>query len=303
MCDSLAKAAVSRSMETPLPRDIKQLLPLEKAAVFVNCVKLTTDVSKEVRFCLGESDAWKFYTAPVKMKGGGLGWSKERFEAVDWRALDKCLATKSDTYGMWLTKQSTGTCATRYNMARLQDLVDNKCPNCGMVENATHLNRCPSEGRTQLLQESVEALEAWMEQDERTDNKLCYYLPKYILFRGTCSMASLGPMSLVMRKAAEDQDLIRWREFMEGKVAARIGGLQLYYCSISSCMMNGDDWMKHFVSHFLHITHSQWIFRNITLHDKVRGTLRLQEQQDVLEEAQNIWILVLRIYHKRVGFW
>src|SRR6056300_803772 len=95
VCDSLAKAAVSRSMETPLPRDIKQLLPLEKAAVFVNGIKLNNDVSKEVRFCLGESDARKFYTAPVKMKGGGLGWSTKRFEAVDWRALDKCLATKS----------------------------------------------------------------------------------------------------------------------------------------------------------------------------------------------------------------
>ena len=94
-------------------------LSLEKAAVFVNGNKLTTDVSKEVRFCLGESDARQFYTAPVKKKGGGLGWSTARFEAVDWRALDKCLASKSDMYGMWLTKQSTGTCATRYNMARL----------------------------------------------------------------------------------------------------------------------------------------------------------------------------------------
>jgi hypothetical protein len=286
VCDGLAKAAVSRSMEDPLPRNINQLLPLEKAAVFVNGNKLTTDVSKEARFCLGESDARQFYTAPVKKKGGGLGWSTARFEAVDWRALDKCLASKSDMYGMWLTKQSTGTCATRYNMARLQDLVDNKCPNCGMVEKAEHLNVCPSEGRTQLLQESVESLEAWMEQDNRTDDELRYYLPKYILFRGTRSMASLGPMSLVMRKAAEAQDLIGWREFMEGKVAEKIGGLQRYHCSVSSCMMNGDEWMKHFISHILHITHSQWIFRNITLHDSVRGTLRLQERKEVLDEVQ-----------------
>ena len=165
-------------------------------------------------------------------------------------------------YGMWLTKQSTGTCATRYNMARLQDLV--------WIINV----------------KSVESLVAWMEQDNRTDEELKYYLPKYILLRGTRSMASLGPMSLVMRRAAEAQDLIGWREFMEGKVADRIGGLQRYHCSVSSCMMNGDEWMKHFISHILHITHSQWIFRNITLHDSLRGTLRLQERKEVLDEVQ-----------------
>jgi len=286
VCDGLAKAAIVASMERPLPRPGKQLLPLERAAVFVNGNKLTTDVSKEVRFCLGESDARQFYTAPVTAKGGGMGWPLERFNAVDWRSLDRALATKSDMYGIWLTKQSTGTCATRYNMARLQDLVDNKCPNCGMVEKASHLNMCPSDGRTQLLTEGVEQLEQWMRQDGRTDSELAYYIPKYILLRGTRPLSSLGPMSADMRRAAAAQDCIGWREFMEGKVAHLIGSIQRFHCSAAPCKMNGDDWMKHFISHVLHLSHSQWIFRNITLHDSIRGTLRLQDRKEVLEEVE-----------------
>ena len=43
--------------------------------------------------------------------------------------------------------------------------------------------------------------------------------------------------------------------------------------------------MRHFISRILQITHSQWIFRNITLHDKIRGTLRLKERKDVLKEV------------------
>ena len=35
----------------------------------------------------------------------------------------------------------------------------------------------------------------------------------------------------------------------------------------------------------LQITHSQWIFRNVTLHDKVRGTLHLKERKEVLKEV------------------
>jgi hypothetical protein len=51
-------------------------------------------------------------------------------------------------------------------------------------------------------------------------------------------------------------------------------------------MMNGNDVMRHFISHILHMTHSQWIFRNVTLHDKVCGTLRLQKRAENLREAE-----------------
>jgi len=44
--------------------------------------------------------------------------------------------------------------------------------------------------------------------------------------------------------------------------------------------------MKHFISHLLCISHSQWIFRNTTLHNKLRGTLRLRERMDVLQEVE-----------------
>lgn len=50
-CDELAKAAVHGSMleEAQVDRG-KQLFPLEKIAVFAGDTKLTTDVSKEVRY-------------------------------------------------------------------------------------------------------------------------------------------------------------------------------------------------------------------------------------------------------------
>ena len=98
-------------------------------------------------------------------------------------------------------------------------------------------------------------------------------------------MATLGPMSHAMRQAAISQDEIGWREFTEGKVSKDFASIQRAHCAGAPCRMNGDDWMKHFISHILQITHSQWIFRNITLHDKVRGTLRLKERKDVLKEV------------------
>jgi hypothetical protein len=174
-------------------------------------------------------------------------------------------------------------------MARMNASRENKCPNCGLVERATHLNVCPSVARTRLLTEGTELLENWLYQDCRTNRELAYWLIKYILLRGTRPMASLRPMSDSMHRAAISQeDAIGWREFMEGKVCKEIAAIQEAHCAISSCRMNGTDWMKHFISHLLHLSHSQWICRNITLHDKLRGTLLLRKWGDVIKELDSL---------------
>ena len=144
-----------------------------------------------------------------------MGWTASRFDLIAWDSLRDCLEGKSEMYRIWLSKQSAGVCATRSNMSRIQQSLYNKCPNCGLVEKAEHLNRCPSAERTRLLEEGVKELEEWMQQDNRTDSKIAYWLPKYILFRGSRSWGSLGTMSKQMRDIAESQDEIGWREFLE----------------------------------------------------------------------------------------
>ena len=101
-------------------------------------------------------------------------------------------------------------------------------------------------------------------------------------------MATLGPMSHAMRRAEISQGKIGWKKFTGGKVSKDFASIQRAHCAGAPCRMNGDDWMKHFISQILQITHSQWIFRNITLHEKVRGTLRLKERKDVLKEVRQL---------------
>ncbi len=69
--DKLANGAVRRylSASTPITWNL-QLLPLEKAAVFVGSEKMMTDVGPEVCFQLGREDAMRFYTLLVVLVGG-----------------------------------------------------------------------------------------------------------------------------------------------------------------------------------------------------------------------------------------
>jgi hypothetical protein len=55
-----------------------------------------------------------------------------------------------------------------------------------------------------------------------------------------------------------------------------------------ACWLTGNDWMKAFISHLVQMSHSQWIFRNYTLHDKGRRYLRLRLRSDTLCEINKL---------------
>jgi hypothetical protein len=150
ICDELANGVMARYLSGGVHQQGPKFLPFEKAAIVLDGTKLKMDVGSEVRYCLGKEDAERFYTKPQNVirgtNRGGLGWSSERSHSVAWDALDAALKSKPDMFQLWLSKQCIGICATRSNIARIQDLLDNKCPNLPPQERSKHLNRCPDAG-------------------------------------------------------------------------------------------------------------------------------------------------------------
>ena len=276
-CDTLAKqavaAAIRRMCESSREVDISsQLLPGERCAIIVQGIKQTSDPGPAVRLAEGTSRAKSFFT----MK---KGWSPEQFHNVAWDALDDMLHTKPPGYRIWLTKQQSGFCATGVQMKRWFGAENDRCPNClSPAERADHLCRCPSEERTQLLHDSTADLEKWMRLDDNTYHEILYLVPKYILCRGTIRFADLGSMSPTMMEAAKSQDVIGWRNFMEGRISKRFFTIQHSHISTSHTTMTLRGWSRKFISLVLQITHSQWLFRNFSLHDTSTGLLRTRER-------------------------
>jgi len=82
LCNGLANRAVKGYLEWDSPTHRStSLLPLEKAAVFIDNEKTTTDVGPNARYLLGAEETRRFYTSPVVLvrgvNKGGLGWSGE----------------------------------------------------------------------------------------------------------------------------------------------------------------------------------------------------------------------------------
>ena len=165
---------------------------------------------------------------------------------------------------------------------------DKRCPNCGRRETATHLLLCSSKDRTQLLIDNADKLEKWLEKDGSTDQDLAYWIPKYILMRGNKPFADMGSMSPRMMALVQSQDKIGYRNFMEGHISTHFYEIQNFHLSMSSSFLNGADWVKQFISKILHITHSQWIFRNFSLHDKRNGYLHKKKVEEIALELESL---------------
>jgi hypothetical protein len=150
-CDELANKAVARALSAATTSAEPSLLPFEKAAVVVDNIKITSNITPAVRSFLGKAEAKKFYTKAInhvnRSNKGGLGWPAETFDSVDWKAIAAAISNQPEGFQIWLSKQAIRVCATQKNTTRIQNILDDKCPNCGRSsKDNRHLKQCSDLG-------------------------------------------------------------------------------------------------------------------------------------------------------------
>lgn len=128
-------------------------------------------------------------------------------------------------------------------------------------------------------------------------SRVTVWLPKYLLARNRCSfeqLPSFAPatagltFSSQMRAIALGQDKIGWMHFLEGKVTGHIRPLQQMYLKTQKARINGQDWIKQLITRLIKISHTQWIVRNITLHDRQHGHLANLRREELAEEMERL---------------
>jgi len=93
------------------------------------------------------------------------------------------------------------------------------------------------------------------------------------------------------RRLAVSVDCIGWRRFMEGMLSVELIELQKYALVEAESRLTIDKWAKELVIRLLEITHGQWIYRNVMVHDRTAGELvskRKEEIRKALEEQLEI---------------
>ncbi len=91
-----------------------------------------------------------------------------------------------------------------------------------------------------------------------------------------------------MRALAVSQEKIGWQNFTEGYISWHFYNIQRFHLSMSNNFFNGSDWTMQFITKILQITHFQWIYRNISLHNKHQGYLRTKQLEDLIQEITEL---------------
>lgn len=287
MCDELAKAAANQAIEmNPMVHSpsTPQLLPHENIAVYVDTFKQTTDPAAAIRYSCGRTQARRFLTSE-------MGWSHHQFEAVDWDNLNGCLQSKPEGFRTWLAKQHSNFCATGLQMKRWFNAEDSSCPCCGSPdERADHLCKCKNEDRKKLLSDCTTDLVRWMSIGENTHPDIIQWVENYIMSQVTPpSIFDHPPPPSIAALVTEQRD-IGWRNFMEGRISKQFFRIQFCHLIHARARITAEAWTRTFISKILHITHSQWIFRNFMLHGKTHGLLRLKEREAVLIHIEELML-------------
>jgi hypothetical protein len=87
-------------------------------------------------------------------------------------------------------------------------------------------------------------------------------------------------------KIAKAQNSIRWRRFMEGMVSKEMRNIQRTHASVSGMRHNTERWGVERVTHLLEITHGQWLYCNVQVHDRLTGILATQRKEDLQMEIE-----------------
>eukprot|EP00956_Cyclotella_meneghiniana_P022017 scaffold40896_cov41-Cyclotella_meneghiniana.AAC.6 len=279
--DSLAKKVIWLLMGEDLPA--QEMLPLEPLAVFVGREKMTSGSEDNIRFWCHRQLA-KETMAHKKVKV----FDETQFEEVHWRSCYGALVAAPRMFQIWACKQAMGVAGTNEMQARYTPGHDKRCPSCNdAIETCGHVLTCEEEGRVDILHKSIDLLERWMD-DNDTDEKLRDVLIAYAHGRGGTRVLELVPRRdrdyLLL---AQSMDCIGWRRFMEGMISKEIVKIQEEYLSQSESRLTIRKWSEGLVIKLLEVTHGQWLYRNVQVHDFKTGDLASKRKEELRKALED----------------
>jgi hypothetical protein len=278
-CDFGAKRVLLNHNPDDLPR--QQQFPLEPISVWAGREKMTSDTGSSVRFHAHKNLAGKEFNA-----AGIL--TLQQFSRVDWEIVHSALTTVPRMFQVWACKQVWGIAGTNREQARWSN-VSPLCPSCRQApETCCHVLHCPHDGRVKALHATISLMDQWMKQNN-TDPDLRDCIYEYATGRGRLSMEEIcmeNDYDDRYKAMARSQDSIGWRRFMEGMVCKEIRVIQSSYSSGTGLHCNTAIWGRDLVTRLLEVTHGQWLYRNIQVHDRLSGTLATQRKEELQMEIE-----------------
>jgi hypothetical protein len=240
------------------------LFPLEPIGMFIQGEELTSNTGNLLSFWAHRQLAREYY-------GSGDTISHEQFDETDWWSLRKTLLALPRLFQLWAAKPVNRIAGTMSFLLH-QDGQCNLCPSCGTVtETCQHIVRCPEAGQVAAFVQSTNDLEIWL-RNNRTHPDMQSLILEYTRGCGqvTCLACAISLELLpFMHELARSQDVIGWDLFMMGMLLTHMADVQSAYLLQHHHARPVSKWISGLITQLLQVTHFQWIYRCVLVHDRV----------------------------------
>jgi hypothetical protein len=81
---------------------------------------------------------------------------------------------------------------------------------------------------------------------------------------------------------ASSQDGIGWCRFVEGMISGQIVDIQAGFFALRGMSWKLDKWVAGLVTRPLEVTHGQWLYRNVMVHDRMKGQLASMRKEEIV---------------------
>jgi hypothetical protein len=264
----------------------QQPLPLESMVVMIGKDKMTSGLEDSINFWCNKILARKALSDPK------VHWiNEEQFDEIYWPACYRALVDAPRMFQLFASKQTFGIAECNVNQVYYTPGHNKMCPSCGIVqETCSHVLHCNEVGRVEALHKSIDCLDKWM-RENGTNPVLLKFLVEYAHGRGGKTMQEIIGFRREFRRLAVSVDCIGWRRLMEGMISKELVELQKYALVETPSKLTVDSWSKELVIRLLEITHGQWLYRNVMVHDKTAGDLVTRRKEEIRREMEEQLVL------------
>ena len=94
-----------------------------------------------------------------------------------------------------------------------------------------------------------------------------------------------------LHKLARSQDVIGWDNYMMGMLSMQMAAVQSVYILQHYLALPVSKWLSGLITQLLQVTHCQWIYRCVLVHDQATGTLISAHKEELLKEIEHQLVL------------
>ncbi len=196
-------------------------------------------------------------------------WSKRRniphelIRSIDWEAGQNAIKQLGLKYSLWIPKWLGGFAPVEkvQQRNRLQDHAE--CPRCAAFETTKHILVCPAPNAQRQWNASMATLQKWMLKALTLPELQTAIISRIQTVRTATDNLPVPTYTWPgINDLIRKQDVIGWKNFMEGGILHEWAAKQQEYYDWLQCRNTGKRWLTNLIKKLWEISWNMWEQRN-----------------------------------------